>query len=325
MVSRVGRRPSPLTALQVKRLTEPGYYADGAGLYLQVAKGGSKSWLFKFKLAGKAREMGLGSANTFSLSEARERAREQRQRLADGIDPIAAKRESTLQRRMADASIITFDKAAARYIEAHAPGWRNDKHRQQWENTLATYATPIIGDLPVSRVDTAQVLRVLQPIWTSKAETASRLRGRIESVLDWAKVQGYREGENPARWKGQLRCKAVEALASELEAKTKGRVPGELKAFFDRLQALTQKRNAGRRPKPPRRSPLRQAIIEAMGPLRAEEMTFHAAMLSLAHSPVGALRVRKEGNCWHCENENEDWPPELLTREQLQELFKAAR
>lgn len=204
MVSRVGRRPSPLTALQVKKLTEPGYYADGAGLYLQVAKGGSKSWLFKFKLAGKAREMGLGSVNTFSLSEARERAREQRQRLADGIDPIAAKRETTLQRRMADASIITFDKAAARYIEAHAPGWRNDKHRQQWENTLATYATPIIGDLPVSRVDTAQVLRVLQPIWTSKAETASRLRGRIESVLDWAKVQGYREGENPARWKGHL-------------------------------------------------------------------------------------------------------------------------
>ena len=204
MASRVGRRPDPLTALEVKRLIEPGYYADGAGLYLQVARGGSKSWIFKFKLAGKAREMGLGSVNTFSLAEARERAREQRQKLADGIDPIAARREDALQRRMAEASIITFDKASERYIDAHAAGWRNDKHRQQWENTLATYASPIIGDLPVSRVDTAQVLRVLQPIWTAKPETASRLRGRIESVLDWAKVQGYREGENPARWKGHL-------------------------------------------------------------------------------------------------------------------------
>lgn len=204
MASRVGRRPDPLTALQVKKLAEPGYYADGGGLYLQVARGGSKSWIFKFKVAGKSREMGLGGVNTFSLAEARERAREQRQRLADGIDPIAARREDALQRRMADASTITFDKAAERYIDAHAAGWRNDKHRQQWENTLATYASPIIGDLPVSRVDTAQVLRVLQPIWTAKPETASRLRGRIESVLDWAKVQGYREGENPARWKGHL-------------------------------------------------------------------------------------------------------------------------
>lgn len=238
MVSRVGRRPSPLTALQVKKLTEPGYYADGAGLYLQVAKGGSKSWLFKFKLAGKAREMGLGSVNTFSLSEARERAREQRQRLADGIDPIAAKRETTLQRRMADASIITFDKAAARYIEDNAPGWRNDKHRQQWENTLATYASPIIGDLPVSRVDTAQVLRVLQPIWTAKAETASRLRGRIESVLDWAKVQDYREGENPARWKGHLDM-TLPARAKVQKVEHHAALPWrDLGAFVAALQAM---------------------------------------------------------------------------------------
>ncbi len=238
MASRVGRRPDPLTALQVKKLSEPGYYADGGGLYLQVARGGSKSWIFKFKVAGKAREMGLGSVNTFSLAEARERAREQRQKLADGIDPIAAKREDALQRRMADASIITFDKAAERYIEAHAPGWRNDKHRQQWENTLATYASPIIGDLPVSRVDTAQVLRVLQPIWTAKAETASRLRGRIESVLDWARVQGYREGENPARWKGHLDM-TLPARAKVARVEHHAALPWrEVGAFMRELQAM---------------------------------------------------------------------------------------
>lgn len=156
------------------------------------------------------------------------------------------------------------------------------------------------------------------PDWAGADALAARLdteRRRTEREL---------KRDNPAKY-WQLRCKAVEALATELEAKIEGRVDGELKTFFDRLQALAQKRNAGRKPKPPRRSPLRQAIIEAMGPLRAEEMTFHRAMLSLAHSPVGALRVRKEGNCWRCENEDEDWPSELLTREQLQELFKAAR
>jgi integrase len=238
MASRVGRRPDPLTALQVKKLSEPGYYADGGGLYLQVARGGSKSWIFKFKVAGKSREMGLGSVNTFSLAEARERAREQRQKLADGIDPIAAKREDALQRRMADANIITFNKAAEGYINAHAPGWRNDKHRQQWENTLATYASPIIGDLPVSRVDTAQVLRVLQPIWTAKAETASRLRGRIESVLDWARVQGYREGENPARWKGHLDM-TLPARAKVAKVEHHAALPWrEVGAFMRELQAM---------------------------------------------------------------------------------------
>lgn len=238
MASRVGRRPEPLTALQVKRLTEPGYYADGQGLYLQVARGGSKSWIFKFKLAGKPREMGLGSFNAFSLAEARERAREQRQKLADGIDPIEAKRDDALQRRMAEASIITFDKAAERYIEAHAPGWKNAKHRQQWENTLATYASPIIGDLPVSSVDTAHVLRVLQPIWQSKAETASRLRGRIESVLDWARVQGYREGENPARWKGHLDM-TLPARAKVAKVAHHPALPWrEIGAFMQELRAM---------------------------------------------------------------------------------------
>ena len=234
----VRRREFALTAKQVEKLSEPGRYGDGGGLYLQVLATGAKTWVFRFMLNGRAREMGLGGAATFSLAEARERARAARQLLADGADPIEAKREDALQRRMADANIITFDKAADRYIDAHAPGWRNDKHRQQWENTLATYASPIIGDLPVSRVDTAQVLRVLQPIWTTKPETASRLRGRIESVLDWARVQGYREGENPARWKGHLDM-TLPARAKVAKVEHHAALPWrEVGAFISELRGM---------------------------------------------------------------------------------------
>jgi len=148
--------------------------------------------------------MGLGSVKTFTLAEARERARAQRQLLADGLDPLEAKRELLLQRKEAADNVRTFDWCAAAYIKAKEAGWRNAKHGEQWRNTLATYASPIIGTLPVSAIDTARVMRVLEPIWTAKPETASRLRGRVESILGWASVQGYRSGENPARWKGHL-------------------------------------------------------------------------------------------------------------------------
>ena len=234
----VRRREFTLTAKQVEKQSKPGRYGDGGGLYLQVLPSGAKTWVLRFMLNKRAREMGLGGVTTFSLAEARERARAARQLLADGIDPIEAKREDALQRRMADASVISFDKAAERYIDAHAPGWRNDKHRQQWENTLRAYASPVIGDLPVSRVDTAHVLRVLQPIWTSKAETASRLRGRIESVLDWAKVQGYREGENPARWKGHL-DKLLPARAKVAKVDHHAALPWrEVGAFMGRVREM---------------------------------------------------------------------------------------
>lgn len=198
------RKIARLNALQVAKLSKPGYYPDGGNLYLQVAAGGSKSWLFRYTLEGKQREMGLGGLSAFSLAEARERAAEQRKLLADGIDPLTVKREKLLAQRMADANIITFNKAAAAYIEAHAPSWKNPKHRQQWENTLAQHAGPELGGLPVSRIGTPQIIRVLEPIWTTKNETASRLRGRIEQILDWATVRNYRAGDNPARWRGHL-------------------------------------------------------------------------------------------------------------------------
>ena len=193
-----------LNPLQASKLTKPGYYCDGAGLYLQIAKGGSKSWVLRYTVAGKAREMGLGSFVIFSLAEARNRAIAERKKLADGVDPIEAKRGSLLEQRLAAAKVITFDKAAEGFIEANESGWRSAKHGEQWRNTLATYASPVIGDLPVSTITTALVMKILQPIWSTKTETATRVRGRIEKVLDWAKVQGYRSGDNPAAWKGNL-------------------------------------------------------------------------------------------------------------------------
>ncbi|MDB5779177.1 MAG: site-specific integrase [Polaromonas sp.] len=200
----MARETARLNALQVKNLTKPGYYCDGAGLYLQVSKTGSKSWIMRYTLDGKPCEMGLGSLTAFPLAEARQRATAQRKLLADGINPLAKKQADVLARRMADASIITFDKAAAAFIQANSPAWRNAKHGDQWRNTLATYASPVIGALPVSKIETAHILRILSPIWATKTETATRVRGRIEKILDWAKVQGYRTGDNPAAWRGHL-------------------------------------------------------------------------------------------------------------------------
>lgn len=193
-----------LSARKVTTATMPGYYADGGNLWLQVSPTGTKSWVLRFTLAGRSREMGLGSLHTFTLAEARERAKAARQLLADGIDPIE-RRNSTKRAQRADAANIrTFDWCAAAYIAAHEAGWKNAKHAGQWQTTLAQYASPIIGAMNVADVNTTDVMRVLTPIWTVKAETASRLRGRVESVLDWARVHGYRQGENPARWKGHL-------------------------------------------------------------------------------------------------------------------------
>jgi len=193
-----------LNALQVTRLKKPGYHADGAGLYLSIKPSGAKSWIFRYRRDGREREMGLGSANTFSLSEARERALAQRKLLADGNDPLGFKRAVERQRKMELASVITFDRAAESYIASHRAGWKNAKHADQWVNTLATYASPVIGALPVAEVMTVHVMRVLEPIWRDKTETATRLRGRIESILAWCTVQGLRTGDNPAQWRGHL-------------------------------------------------------------------------------------------------------------------------
>jgi integrase len=191
-----------LTALRVARARRPGMYADGGGLYLQITDGGA-SWVYRYMLAGRAREMGLGPRALFDLSEARAKALDARRLRHQGIDPIEQRRAERLQAQLDAAKAVTFKQCAERYIAAHRAGWRNSKHAAQWEATLATHAEAI-GSLPVQAIDTALVLKCLEPIWTTKPETASRVRGRIENVLDWAKVRGYRTGENPARWRGHL-------------------------------------------------------------------------------------------------------------------------
>jgi integrase len=198
-----------LKALQVAKLHKPGMYADGGGLYLQVtanAQDGepAKSWIYRYMLRGKAREMGLGSLNTISLQQARDKALDCRRLRQERIDPIEARNAARAQGALEAAKSITFKQAATEYVRSHRAGWRNAKHAAQWSATLATYAEPKIGALSVQAIDTGLVLKVLEPIWTAKPETASRLRGRIEAILDWAKVRGYRVGENPARWRGHL-------------------------------------------------------------------------------------------------------------------------
>ena len=198
------RRFQRLTALSITRAKKPGYIHDGGGLYLQVAPAGSKSWVFRFSIAGRRREMGLGSYPGVSLALARQLASDAHLLARAGKDPIAARDAGRARQRLDDARAITFDQAAEQYIAANEPGWRNDKHRGQWRTSLAAFASPVIGTMPVADIGVTQVMRVVEPLWREKAETGSRVRGRIERVLDWAKVRGYRTGENPAQWRGHL-------------------------------------------------------------------------------------------------------------------------
>ena len=153
---------------------------------------------------GKKRDMGLGPLHTTSLSEAREVASECRKLVRDGIDPIERRQEHRLAKRAEDAKALTFEQCAAAYIESHKSGWKSAKHANQWSSSLKHYVYPAFGGLPVSTVDTGLVLMVLEPIWNTKAETASRIRGRIERNLDWTAVRNHRKGENPARWRGHI-------------------------------------------------------------------------------------------------------------------------
>lgn len=193
-----------MMAREINKLKQPelaklkaGYHGDGGGLYLQVTPTGSRLWVFRYRIGNnKTREMGLGPLHTVTLAEARRKALNARQKRLDGIDPITAKKPARGSR--------TFAECATEYIESHKAGWKNPKHADQWTNTLTTYAYPFIGEMLVQNVDIDAVLKCLHLIWNTKTETASRLRGRIESVLSWATVKGYREGDNPARWRGHL-------------------------------------------------------------------------------------------------------------------------
>jgi integrase len=193
-----------LTAAMVRALRTPGKYGDGRGLWLQIITPERRSWVLRYTFAGKGRYMGLGSAEDVTLAEAREKVDAARRMMRDGVDPIEHRRASRKVAIEADERNITFAQAASHYIAANEAGWRNPRNQEQWRNSISRYVLPVLGDLPCSVVATNHVLKILEPIWRSKPETAARVRGRMETVLSYATVRGWREGPNPAVWRGHL-------------------------------------------------------------------------------------------------------------------------
>lgn len=196
-----------LSELKIKH-AKPGYLLDDNGLYLQVSKSGTKSWIYRYQMNGRRREMGLGALVDVPAKEARRRAAQARALVHDKIDPVEHRKQqaaaAAAEAAKIEAGAVTFKQMAQAFIEKERVGWKNAKHASQWENTLETYAYPVMGNVPVGEVDTAMVLEVVKPLWLTKTETATRLRGRIERILSYAKFEGFREGENPAAWRGHL-------------------------------------------------------------------------------------------------------------------------
>lgn len=195
-----------LTIKKISAATEAGRYLDGQGLYLQITPSGARSWVFRYQRGARERMLGLGPLHTVDLAEARERARRARLQLLDGVDPIVARIEMRAAMALEAAKSITFEEATQQFFEQHEQAWRNAKHRAQFMSSLRQYALPVLGKVAVASIDTPLVLRILKTnrFWEEKTETANRVRGRIEAVLGWATVHGYRTGENPARWRGHL-------------------------------------------------------------------------------------------------------------------------
>jgi integrase len=237
----VARTIHRLSHRQAESIKQPGMYPDGGGLYLQVTTGEDdsvrKSWLFRYAIGGRERQMGLGRLTDVSLAEARDRAAAAREQRREGKDPIIEREALRAQASAAAARAISFDECAKAYIAAHRAGWRNPKHASQWANTIGTYCSPVFGKLSVHLVDVGLVLKVLEPLWAKKPETASRLRGRIERILDWAKVRGYRNGDNPARWRGHL-DHLLPNRGKVRRVKHHAALPySDLPAFFQELRA----------------------------------------------------------------------------------------
>jgi integrase len=200
----MARTLNRLSAVKIQKTKAPGMYADGGGLYLRVAEGGSKQWIYRYVTNGRPRDMGIGPVHVLTLTEARERAREASKLRLDGIDPIAHKHAQRAAAVVAAASAMTFRQCAEGFILDNEASWSNVKHRLEWERSLAKYAFPVIGNLPVAAIDTPLVLKVVKPLWQRVPKTASKVRGRIENILGWATVHHYRSGDNPARWQGHL-------------------------------------------------------------------------------------------------------------------------
>jgi integrase len=200
----MARRPIPLNVRKIETFRTPStMHGDGAGLYFRVTATGTRNWVLRYQLGGRRRDLGLGRYPTIGLADARERAHAARRLIADGIDPVDQRAGKAAERKTASAKAVTFEDAARAYIAAHRGAW-STKHATEWPATLERFAFPAIGALSVAAIDVGLVLRVIEPLWNTKTETASRVRGRIELVLDWARARGYRGGDNPARWRGHL-------------------------------------------------------------------------------------------------------------------------
>jgi integrase len=200
----MARTLNRLSAFKVEKAKQSGMYADGGGLYLRIAEGGSKQWIYRYVTNDRPRDMGIGPVHVLTLAEAREKAREASKLRLEGIDPIAHKHAQRAAAAVAAASAMTFRQCAEGFIRDNEASWSNAKHRFEWERSLVKYAFPVLGNLPVAAIDTPLVLKVVKPLWQRVPETASRVRGRIENVLGWATVHHYRSGDNPARWNGLL-------------------------------------------------------------------------------------------------------------------------
>ena len=274
------KKVAGLTARQVAAMTAPGLHAAGAapGLYLQVTPGSGRSWVFRYQLAGKRRDMGIGPLDAIGLAEARQRATDARRMVLAGTDPIEARRIERAAVALSAAKAMTFKQCAAAYIAAHQAGWKNPVHAKQWPSTLETYVYPVFGDLPVQAVDVGLVMKAIEPIWSTKPETASRVRGRIESILDWATARGYRQGENPARWRGHL-----ENLLPTSEQGAPGRASCRAALCRDR-RLHGRAAAAGRRCRP------RARIRDPDGGAHRRSASAHAGMRSTLPSGYGRSR-----------------------------------
>ncbi|MFJ2364551.1 tyrosine-type recombinase/integrase [Pseudomonas sp. NPDC087697] len=234
------RKAIELNPLTVSRLVEPGLHFVGGipGLALQVLPTGARTWVLRMTVGAKRRDMGLGGYPAVTLAQAREAAREARAKVRQGVDPIEESRAARSALKAAQAAALTFEQCTDGFLTAHKDGWKNAKHAQQWRNTLTTYAFPVMGSLLVRDIGLPHVLAALEPIWRDKTETASRLRGRIEQVLDWATVRGYRAGTNPARWRGHL-DKLLPKPGKIAKVEHHAALPaGESGAFMEKLRQL---------------------------------------------------------------------------------------
>jgi integrase len=233
------KKAKELTPLEVKRKTKPGLHAVGgvAGLHLQVSQTGARSWILRVKVGEKRRDIGLGGFPDVPLKNARERARQARDEIAQGIDPIEAKKARKAALIAAQAKIKTFEEAAVLCHATKAVEFRNAKHQADWINSLKRYACPAIGSLPVAYITSDHVYDVLEPIWMEKTETATRVRQRMEAVFAWATSSGYREGENPARWKGNLEFRLARPSKIKKTRHFKAIHWSEVAEFMARLRA----------------------------------------------------------------------------------------